>query len=61
MVERIGAGRPAGRRIAVTAAMTDETARVNGWGERHGINRSDAIRAMIREALDREKEWNKRR
>jgi hypothetical protein len=39
----------------------DETARVDGWGERHGMNRSDAIRAMIRDVLDREKGCGKRR
>jgi metal-responsive CopG/Arc/MetJ family transcriptional regulator len=39
----------------------DETARVDAWGERHGMNRSDAIRAMIREVLDRGKGCGKRR
>jgi len=39
----------------------DETARVDAWCERHGMNRSDAIRAMIREVLDREKGCGKRR
>jgi hypothetical protein len=40
----------------------EETARVDGWGLRHGftknptgeVNRSDAIRAMIAETLDRD-------
>jgi metal-responsive CopG/Arc/MetJ family transcriptional regulator len=39
----------------------DETALVDAWGERHGMNRSDAIRAMIREVLRREKGCGKRR
>jgi metal-responsive CopG/Arc/MetJ family transcriptional regulator len=39
----------------------DETELVDAWGERHGMNRSDAIRAMIREALHRERESGKRR
>jgi metal-responsive CopG/Arc/MetJ family transcriptional regulator len=39
----------------------EETALVDAWGERHGMNRSDAIRAMIREVLDREKRYGKPR
>jgi hypothetical protein len=39
----------------------DETARVDAWGEQRGLNRSDAIRQMITETLDREKRRRKDR
>jgi Arc/MetJ-type ribon-helix-helix transcriptional regulator len=38
-----------------------ETARVDAWGAQHGLNRSEAIRAMITETLDREKRRGKDR
>jgi hypothetical protein len=58
-----GRGRPpTGVRPMIGLRVSgDETALVDAWGERHGMNRSDAIRAMIREVLHREKGCGKRR
>jgi Ribbon-helix-helix protein, copG family len=32
----------------------DETARVDAWAAQRGMSRSDALRAMVMEALDHE-------
>jgi Ribbon-helix-helix protein, copG family len=39
----------------------DEIARVDAWAARRGMDRSDALRAMITEALDREPQGRGRR
>jgi Ribbon-helix-helix protein, copG family len=52
-----GRGRPAtGIRPLISFRLSEEeTARLDAWGEQRGMrSRSDAIRAMITEALDRE-------
>ena len=50
-----GRGRPpTGIRPLVCFRLSEEEiARVDAWGERRGLSRSTAIRAMITEALDR--------
>jgi hypothetical protein len=49
-------GRPAtGVRPLVSFRLSEEeTARVDAWADQRDMSRSDAIRAMIMEALDRE-------
>src|SRR6266536_1414496 len=51
-----GRGRPAtGIRPLVSFRLSEEeTARIDAWGDQRGLSRSDAIRAMITEVLDRE-------
>jgi metal-responsive CopG/Arc/MetJ family transcriptional regulator len=39
----------------------DEIARVDMWADQRGMSRSDAIRAMITEALDREPRGREKR
>jgi Ribbon-helix-helix protein, copG family len=51
-----GRGRPAtGIRPMVGFRLSaEEIARVDAWAGHHGMSRSDALRAMVMEALDRE-------
>jgi Arc/MetJ-type ribon-helix-helix transcriptional regulator len=51
-----GPGRPpTGKRPLISFRLSEEdTARVDAWGKRRELSRSEAIRAMIAEILERE-------